>query len=94
MDPSTWCLIVIYIGYQGSIDSLQWDVESNLELDYEGTDILMGPSGPRFELIYLVGTNYEGRIGFRFTFVHKDILVITQGCTKVSEQGFWIGLID
>ena len=54
----------------------------------------MGPSGPRFELIYLVSTNYEGQIDFRFTFVINDILVITQGCTKISEQGFWIGLID
>ena len=62
-----------------------WDIESTLELDYEGTSILMGPSGPCFELIYLVGTDYEVWIGFRFTFVHKDILVIMQGCTKVSE---------
>ena len=45
----------------------------------------MGPSGPCFELTYLVGTDYEVWIGFRFTFVHKDILVIMQGCTKVSE---------
>ena len=94
MDPSTWCLIVIYIGYWGSVDSLQWDVESTLELDYEGTSILMGPSGPHFELIYLVSTNYEGQIDFRFTFVINDILVIMQGCTKISGQGFWIGLID
>ena len=54
----------------------------------------MGPNGPFFELIYLVGMDYEGRIGFRFTFVHKGILIITQGCTRVSEQGLWIGLID
>ena len=37
----------------------------------------MGPSGPRSELIYLVGTDCEGQIGFKFTFVHKGILVIT-----------------
>lgn len=54
----------------------------------------MGLSGPCFELIYLVGTDYEGQIGFRFSFVHKGVLVITQGCIEVSEQGLWIGLID
>ena len=54
----------------------------------------MGPSGPRFELIYLVGIDYEGRISSRFTFVHMGALVITQGCLGVSEQGLWIGLID
>ena len=94
MDPSTWCLIIIYIGYLSSVDSLQWDVESTLELDYERTGISMGPSGPYFELIYLVGTDYEGQIDFRFTFVHKGVLVITQGCIEVNEQGIWIGLID
>ena len=36
----------------------------------------MGPSGPRSKLIYLVGMGYEGWIDFRFTFVHKGILVI------------------
>ena len=45
----------------------------------------MGPSGPRSELIYFVGMNYEGRINSKFTFVHKRVLIITQGCTKVSE---------
>ena len=54
----------------------------------------MGPNGPRFELIYLVGAYYEGKINSRFTFVHKGILVITQGCIGVSKQGLWIGLID
>ena len=33
-------------------------------------------------------------IGFRFTFVHKCVLGIIQGCTRVSEWGLWIGLID
>ena len=56
--------------------------------------MFMGPSGPYSELIYLVGIGYEGQIDFRFTFVINDILVITQGCTKISGQGFWIGLID
>ena len=54
----------------------------------------MGPNGPCFELIYLVGMDYEGRISFRFTFMDKGVLVIMQGCTRVSEQGLWIGLVD
>ena len=37
----------------------------------------MHPSGPRFELIYLVDMDYEGQIVYMFTFVHKGILVIT-----------------
>ena len=94
MDSSTWCLVIIYIGYWSSIDSLQWDVESTLELDFEGISIPMDPNGPHFELIYLIGMGYEGHIGSWFTFVHKDILVITQGCIGVSEQGLQIVLID
>ena len=94
MDLSTWCLIVIYIGYQSSVDSLQWDVESTLELDSDGASIPMGPSGPRSELINLVGIGYKGRISSKFTFVYKRILVITEDCTRISEQGLWIGLID
>ena len=54
----------------------------------------MGPYGPRYELIYLVGTDYEGWIGYRFTFVHKGVLVITQVCIRVNEQGLWIRLAD
>ena len=45
----------------------------------------MGPNGPRSKLIYHVGTDYEGQIDFKFTFVHKGILVIKQGCIGVSE---------
>ena len=52
------------------------NVESTLELDYERVNIPMGPSSPCFELIYLVGMGYERRIDFRFTFVHKGVLVI------------------
>ena len=63
-------------------------------MDYQRASIPMGPNGPRFELIYLVGAYYEGKINSRFTFVHKGILVITQGCIGVSKQGLWIGLID
>ena len=37
----------------------------------------MGPNGPRSKLIYFVGMDYEGWISSRFTFLHKDILVIT-----------------
>ena len=43
--------------------------------------------GPCFEVIYFVGMDYEGRIGSRFIFVHKQILVIMQGCIGVSEKG-------
>ena len=45
-------LIVIYIRCWNTIDSLQWIVESTLELDFEGASTLMGPISPRFELIY------------------------------------------
>ena len=60
MDPSTWCLIVIYIGYWSLVDSLEWYVESTLELDYEGASILIGPSGPYYELIYIVALQEKG----------------------------------
>ena len=69
--------VVIYIGYRSLVDSLQCDVESTLKLDYEGASIPIGPSGPCYELIYLVGIGNEGRIGSRFTFVYKGVLVIT-----------------
>ena len=54
----------------------------------------MGPSGPCSEPIYLVDTSYEGWISSKFIFVLKGILVTMQGCTGVSEQSLWIGLID
>ena len=63
-------------------------------MDFKRANTLIGSSGPRFELIYLVGIDYEGRIDSRFTFVYKGILVIMQGCIGVSEQGLRIGLID
>ena len=47
----------------------------------------MGLNGPHSKLIYLIVMDYEGWIGYKFTFVHKGILVITQGCIRVSEQG-------
>ena len=45
----------------------------------------MGPNCPCSELIYLVDIGYEGQIYSTFTFVHKVVLVITQGCIGVSE---------
>ena len=62
-------------------------------MEYEGTNIPTSHSGPHSMLIYLVDTDYESEIGFRFTFVHKGVLVITQDCIGVSEQSLWIGLI-
>ena len=70
-------LIIIHIGYQSAIDSLQWNVESTSKLDYEGTINPMGLSGPYSELIYHDDTIYEGLINSRFILVHKGILVIT-----------------
>ena len=37
----------------------------------------MSPYGPRFKLIFLDDTIYEGWMRFWFIFVHKDVLVIT-----------------
>ena len=54
----------------------------------------MNPSGPRSKLIYHDDVIYELWISFLFIFVHKGVLVITQGCTRDSEQVLWIGLID
>ena len=36
----------------------------------------MGPNGPRFEPIHLVAMGYEGQISYKFTFMHKGVLVI------------------
>ena len=47
----------------------------------------MGPNDPCFELIYLLGMGFEGWIDYRFTFVRNCVLIITQGCIGVSEQG-------
>ena len=47
--------------------------------------VLMVPVVLAPELIYFVGTDYEGQIGSRFTFVYKGVLVIIQDCTGVSE---------
>ena len=42
-------------------------------------------NGLRFELKYHDGMIYEGWIFSKFIVVHKGILVITQGCTRVYE---------
>ena len=44
-------------------------------MDSEGASIPMGPNGPHSKLIYLVGMDYEGRIGSKFTCVYKGVLV-------------------
>ena len=52
----------------------------------------MGPSDPCSKLIFLGGTVYKGWMGFQFTFMHKGILVITQGCIRISEWYLWTKL--
>ena len=54
----------------------------------------MGPNGLYSKLIFLIGTVYEVWMGFQFTFVHQDILVIMLGCTGISEWHIQIELID
>ena len=54
----------------------------------------MGPDGPYFELKFLDSMVYEGQMSFQFTFMQYVVLVITQGCTRISEWYVWIGLID
>ena len=63
-------------------------------MNYEGANTPMVPSGPYSELMYHDDMVYEGWIDSRFIFVHKDILIISQGCIKDNEQGIWFGLID
>ena len=60
MDSSTWCFVVIYIGYCSAVDYLYWDVKSISEFDYEESSTPMGPSGPCSKLIFIDGTVYEG----------------------------------
>ena len=52
-------LVIIYIGYQSAINSLQQDIESTSKLDYEGANTPMGPNGSRSKLIYHDDTVYE-----------------------------------
>ena len=51
------------IGYWSTVDSLEWDVESILELDYEGSGTPMGLNGLQSKLIFLDSTVYKG-LGF------------------------------
>ena len=62
------------------------NVESTSKLDYEEASTPMDPSGPHSEFIYYDDTVSEGRINFRFILMHKGVLVITQDCTRDSEQ--------
>ena len=59
MNPSTWCLVVIYIGYLSAVNSLYWDIKSILEFDYEGANTLIGPNNLHSKLIFLDDTVYE-----------------------------------
>ena len=54
----------------------------------------MGPTGPRFELIYHDDIVYEDWIGSWFTLMHKVVFVIMQCCIGDNEQVLWIGLTD
>ena len=84
--------------YLNTILECNWfsivDVESTSKLDYGRFNSLMGPSSPYFKLIYHDDMVYESWIGPRFILVHKDVLVITQGCIRDSEQGLQIRVID
>ena len=68
------CLIVIYKGYWRIVNSLQCDVESTSELDYEGANTTMGFDGSNFELKYNIDIVYEGWIGSWFTLIYKDVV--------------------
>ena len=70
-------LVVIYIGYWSAVDSLQWNVESISELDFEEANTPMGPNGPNTKLIYRDDRVYDGWIDSKFIHVHKSVLVIT-----------------
>ena len=53
-------LIIIYIEYWSADDSLQWNVESTLELNFEEDSTPMGSSCPRSKLICHDDMDYEG----------------------------------
>ena len=88
------CLIAIYIEYYSEVDSLQWNIESTSELDYERANTPTSPNCPHSELIYNDDIVYRGWIIFGFIIVHKGILVIFQGFTEDNEQGLCFRLID
>ena len=43
---------------------IKWDVKSISEFDSKRASTFMGPSGPRFEFIFLVEMAYEGWMSF------------------------------
>ena len=59
--------LVIYIRYWNAIDSLQWNIKSTSELDFEGASTPISPNGSCSKFIYHVGTVHEDQIGSRFT---------------------------
>ena len=67
--------LVIYIEYWNVVDSLQQDIESTLELDFEGANTPMGLNGPCSELKYHDDMVYEGWIDFKLTLVHKNVSI-------------------
>ena len=56
-------LVVIYIGYCSVVDSLQWTIESTLELDSEGPSTSISSNGSRSELINHDDMVYELALG-------------------------------
>ena len=68
-----------------SIVDSQWDVELISKFNSKEANTLMGPNGPRSKLIFFDDMIYEGWMGFQFTFMYKGVLVIMQGCTRISE---------
>ena len=70
-DLNTWYLIVIYIGYQSTIDSLQRDVKLISKFDYERASTPVGPNGPYYQVKFLDDMVYDGWMSFQFTFMYK-----------------------
>ena len=56
-------------------------------MDFERASTLMGLNGPYTKLIYHDNTVFESWIDFRFTLMHKGVLVIIKGCIEDSEKG-------
>ena len=79
-------LVVIYIRYQSSIYSLQWNVESTLEINSNKANTSMGPRGPYYKLIHHDDTVYDSWISSKFILMHKGILVNMQGCIANNDN--------
>ena len=58
-DKPEFCFVIINIGYQSTVDSLQQDVESTLELDLRELVLSYGSQWSLLELIYLDDIVYE-----------------------------------